>query len=501
MTTAYDRLLERVHELDDLGKAAALLSWDREVNMPPAGDAIRIQQMATLGRLIHERFTSDEMGVLIERAAEELDGADYDGIEASLIRHLDYSYDRARRLPAEFVTRSSLISGQAHTVWVKAREDDDFASFQPWLAQIIALAQEMAELIGYEDEPYDALLDRYERDMRTASVRETFRATREALTPLLQAITERGRPLDDALLRQPFDIAQQQAFARTIATAAGYDFARGHLGTAVHPFATSLSRNDARITTRWYPDLLNASLFGTLHESGHAIYEQGTHADLARTPLARGASMGIHESQSRLFENMIGRSRGFWEAHFPALQAHFPDQLGAVSLQAFYEAINVVRPSFIRVEADELTYVLHIVLRFELEQAMLHGELAAADVRDAWNERTWALLGLRPPTDREGVLQDIHWTRPSFGYFPTYALGNLYAAQFLEAATAQRPAVATDLAAGQTGELLDWLRVNIHAHGRKFLPSELVERATGRPLDHHAFVRYATTKFGEVYAL
>lgn len=501
MTIAYDSLLKYVHEIDDLGKAAALLSWDREVNMPQAGDGVRIQQMTTLSRVIHERFTSDEMGDHIEAAADELDGADYDSNEASLIRHLTYSYEQARRLPTDFVARMNLISGQAHTVWVKAREEDDFASFQPWLAQIVELAQEMAELYGYEDEKYDALLDRYERDMRTAAVRAIFDATKQALAPLLQSIRERGRPIDDSILHQPFDVGQQQAFARYIAAAVGFELERGHLGTAVHPFAASFSRDDARITTRWYPDFLNPSLFGTLHECGHAIYEQGTHPDLARTPLARGTSMGIHESQSRMFENLIGRSRAFWQVHYPTLQAHFPEQLSSTSTEDFYCAINKVQPSFIRVEADELTYILHIILRFELEQAMLNGELAAADAPDAWNDTMRALLGIVPPTGREGILQDVHWTRPSFGYFPTYALGNLYAAQFLEAARSHGAEVDADLAAGRTGALLDWLREHIHQHGRKFTPAEIVERATGRPLDHHAFVRYATAKFSEVYAL
>jgi carboxypeptidase Taq len=367
--------------------------------------------------------------------------------------------------------------------------------------QIVALCQEMAELYGYEDEKYDALLDKYEPDMKTAEVRAVFNAVKEELTPLSQAIATRESAVDDSLLHQDYPIDKQKEFARYIAEAVGYDFERGHLGTVVHPFATSFSRNDARITTRWYPDFINPSLFGTLHESGHAMYEQGTHPDLSRTPLARGTSLGIHESQSRMIENLVGRNRGFWQAHFPRLQSLFPDQLGQHTSEDFYRAINKVQPSFIRVEADELTYNLHIILRFELEQAMLNGELVVADLPTAWNDKMQALLGIVPPTDSEGCLQDVHWSRPGFGYFPTYALGNLYAAQFWQTAVSQHPEIMDELAEGRTDTLVGWLGDNIHQHGRKFTPTELVERVTGRPLSHQPFVSYVTEKFTDLYGL
>lgn len=497
----YQKLLAKINEIHDLEKATGLLSWDREVIMPKAGDEIRIQQMATLRRLTHTLYTSDEMGQFIEDAAGELAGADYDSNEASLIRYLQRDYAESRKLPAEFVSRISQISGRARAAWVQARQEDAFASFQPWLEQIVALGQEMAELYGYEDEPYDALLDKYEPSMKTAQVRAIFAAAANETRPLLQAIQERGRPIDDSPLHQPFAIEQQQQFAHYIAAAAGYDFERGYLGTAVHPFASSFSRYDARITSRWYPNFLNPSLFGALHESGHAIYEQGTHPNLARTPLARGTSSGIHESQSRMFENIVGRSLGFWQAHYPRLQETFPSQLGQVTVTDFYRAINKVQPSFIRVEADELTYNLHIILRFELEQALIHKQLAVKDLPAAWNARFQELLGLTPPNNREGVLQDIHWSRPSFGYFPTYALGNLYAAQFFAAASQQNPTILAELDEGKTEALRSWLIEHIHQHGRKFLPSEIVMRATGRELSHHPFVAYMTTKFKTIYEL
>jgi carboxypeptidase Taq len=501
MPTPFATLLTKINELHDLEKAAQLLSWDREVIMPRAGEATRIQQMTTLRRLAHEMFVTDEMGQLIEDAAAEVSGDEYDSFGPSLVRWLQYDYARSRKLPADYVRREAETSGQAHGIWRDARAADDFASFQPTLAQIVALGQEKAELYGYENEPYDALLEGYERGTTTAEVRAVFEEVKAETGPLLQAIAERGRPVDDSLLYQNYDVERQKLVARYLAGALGYDFERGYLGTAVHPFATSFSRNDARITGRWYPDFLSPAILGVMHEAGHAIYEQGTHPDLARTPLARGTSSGIHESQSRLFENVVGRSRGWWRAHFPALQQAFPEQLGSHTAEDFYLAVNKVQPSLIRVEADELTYNLHIILRFEVEQALINGELAVADLPAAWNEKMAASLGIVPPTDREGVLQDIHWTWPSFGYFPTYALGNLYAAQFFAAASEQEPRVLNEVEEGKTAALLQWLCENVHQHGRKFTPAELVERATGRPLSHQPFIAYVTRKFGDVYDL
>jgi carboxypeptidase Taq len=501
MTTQYESLLERIYEINDLNKASAVLRWDREVNMPQAGSEARTQQITTLNRLSHTMFTSDEMGELIEAAAAEIEAADYDSTEASLIRHLRRAYEDACKLPPEFVARVSEVSGQARDAWVQAREEDDFPHFQPWLEQVVELCQEKAELYGYEDEKYDALLDKYERDMKTAEVRALFNALKDELVPLREAISERGTAVDDSFLHQPYDVDKQKEFAHYIAEAVGYDFSRGHLGTVVHPFATSFSHNDTRITTRWNPNFINPSLFGTLHESGHAMYEQGTHANLARTPLARGTSLGIHESQSRMIENIVGRSRGFWQRHYRQLQSLFPQQLDLHTVGDFYRAINKVHPSFIRVEADELTYNFHIILRFELEQAMLNGDLAVADLPTAWNDKMEELLGIVPPTDSQGCLQDVHWSRPGFGYFPTYALGNLYAAQFYEAAVSQEPNIADDMAEGKTEALLSWLRQNIHQHGRKFTPRELVQRVTHKPLQHEAFMRYATEKFSHIYDL
>lgn len=499
----YIALLEKVYEINDLQKAAALLSWDRETNMPPKGGPIRNTQLATLSRLSHEMFTAVEMGDLIAEAATEIEAAghEYDSTEASLIRTLQRSYAEARLIPSDFVRRQSEISGAAWQAWGKARAEADFASFQPHLEKVVGLGQELADLYGYEDEKYDALLDKFERGMKTADVRAIFAQVKEETVPLIAAISEKTDSVDASFLHRPYDVATQKALAPYFAQSVGYDLERGHIGEVIHPFATSFSRDDARITTRYYPDFLNPFLFGTLHESGHAMYEQGTGPELARTPLARGTSAGIHESQSRLFENLVGRSRGYWQRHFAHLQAAFPEALGEVDTEQFYRAINKVQPSFIRVEADELTYNMHIILRFELEQALINGDLAVADLPTAWNDKMQALLGVVPPSDKEGCLQDVHWTRPMFGYFPTYALGGLYAVQLLDAAQAQEPAITAELQNGEVTTLLTWLRTNIHQHGRKYDPPELIQRATGQTLTPAPFVRYATAKFGEIYGL
>ena len=487
MTTKFEALLTTIHENHDLEKARAVLMWDQEVNMPTAGREARIQQITTLSRIIHKKSTSDSFGELIAASAAEINGAAYDSDEAALIRYLQRTYEDARKLTPDFVQRMAEVSGIARHAWVKARAENDFPAFRPHLETVVAMCREMAELYGYDDEAYDPLLDKYEYGMKTAVVRDIFAAVKKELIPLREAVAEKDTAVSDALVHQAYPIDKQKIFARYIADAVGYDFERGHLGTVVHPFATSFSRNDARITTRWYPDFLNPSLFGTLHESGHAMYEQGTHFSLARTPLARGTSSGIHESQSRMIENIVGRSRGFWQAHFPKLQSLFPEQLDSATAADFYKAVNKVQPSFIRVEADELTYNFHIILRFELEQALLNGDLAVADLPAAWNDKMNEMLGVVPPTDTLGCLQDVHWTRPGFGYFPTYSLGAMASAQIFAAAQRDNSDILPGLGRGDIRPLFDWLDLNVRSQGCLYLPDELIEKATGSPLDTAAF--------------
>jgi len=498
---SYQILLSHINEIHDLRKAVRVLTWDREVTMPGGGDADRIHQITTLRRHCHSLYTSNLTGELIESATADINGAGYDSTQASLIRFLQRDYGRARNLPTEFISRSSEINSKATAAWKKAREENNFELFKPWLDKVVTLAQERAELLGYTNEPYDALIETYEPGTSTAEIRRLFEATKHDLVNLYQAIRQRRSAVNDQILRQSFNVDKQRRFAHYLASAVGYDFNRGHLATAVHPFSTSLSRNDVRITTRYHEDFLGPSIFATLHESGHAMYVQNVDPDLGRTPLAKETSAGLDESQSRMIENMVGRSQGFWIAHLPKLKELFPNQLGDVTVKQFCQAVNKVQPGYIRVEADELTYNLHIILRFELEQALLNNELKAADIPTAWNDKMQDLLGVRPPTDREGCLQDIHWTMVGLGYFPTYALGNLYAAQFFEAAQEQNPNISGELDKGNVGELMLWLKHNIHRHGRKFTSSEIVLRSTGKQLSHHAFVRYATEKYSRVYAL
>jgi carboxypeptidase Taq len=497
----YQSLLEKVHEIYDIRKAARVLTWDRATVMPKGGDEDRIQQITTLYRLSHTMFTSEEMGELIEEAAIELNGVQYESTEASLIRFLRHDYSQSRRLPGDFVTRHTTINSQAEAAWKKAREDDDFSYFQPWLEKIVTISQEMAELYGYAVEPYDALLNQFEPGAKTADVRRIFTAAKDDLLPLYRAIGRRRLAVTDDFLHQPYDLAKQQSFARYIAEAVGYDFNRGHLATAVHPFSTSLSRNDVRITIRYYENFLSPSIFATLHEAGHAMYVQNVHPALTRTPLAKETSAGLDESQSRLIENMVGRSRGFWQVHLPKLKEYFPDQLKNVSLEQFYRAINKVQPGFIRVEADELTYNMHVILRFEIEQDLLSGRLPVSEVPRAWNQKMKDFLGIVPKTNRNGCLQDIHWAMVGFGYFPTYTLGNFYAAQFFETALQNNPSIAKALETGDTSSLLAWLQENIQQHGRKLTPAEVVIKATQKPLRHEPFVRYATKKYSEIYNL
>jgi len=500
-TYNFEKFLSEIYKIDDVGKAASLLSWDREIIMPAAGSEYRVEQLTTLATIHHELFASQRMGDLLSLAEMEMSGAEFDSFEASLLRLVRRDYDNEMKLTPDYVERESRTSELAYQAWVEARKNDDFAAFLPWLTKIVELNREKAELYGYDDVPYDALLDKYEQGATTRQVEAVLTKLKNDLVPLLQSIQENADRVSDELVRRGYDIEIQKQLAAAIADSVGFDFKRGHLGVAVHPFATSTSLNDVRITTRYNHDFLNESLFGTLHESGHGIYEQGVEPVMARTGLCDGASLGLHESQSRMFENFVGRSLGFWESNFPGLQELFPDQLRGVRAEQFYQAINKVEPSLIRVEADEVTYNLHIILRFELEQAMLNGELNAADLPAAWNEKMSSSLGITPPDDATGCLQDVHWSSVIFGYFPTYALGNLYAAQFMESALEQQPQIKTQLDVGDSSGLLSWLGENIHRHGAKYEPTEILRRATGQEMSHEPLVRYLKAKFGAIYGL
>jgi carboxypeptidase Taq len=497
--TAITELRQRLATVADLSSAAGLLTWDQHTYMPRGAVQARSEQLATLSRLAHEWFTAEETGALIEQAAAETATHDPASDEASLVRVTRRDYDRERKLPTDFVAELSRVRSQAQSAWVEARERSDFAHFKPHLAQIIDLVRRKTEYLGYSEHPYDALLDIYEPEMRTAEVRDLFARLRDGLRPLVQAVGANPDAVDDTILQHEYDPDAQLKASEQFIAALGYDFNHGRQDLTAHPFCISFAPTDVRITTRVDPNQLNMCLFGTLHEMGHALYEQGVAENLARTPLARGASLGIHESQSRLWENLVGRSRSFWQRFLPQLREHFPQQLAGADPEQFYRAVNRAQPSLIRVEADELTYNLHIMLRFELELALIEGTLDLDALPEAWNSRMEEYIGLTPPNDALGVLQDIHWSGAMLGYFPTYTIGNVLSAQLYAAAQRERPELAQQLAAAEYDELHDWLRTTIHRHGRKFVPRELIERSCGGPLDPEPYLNYLRTKFGELY--
>jgi carboxypeptidase Taq len=501
MTEKYQQLVSHLSEVHNINMAGAVLGWDQQTQMPPGGAEARAVQLATLSRIGHEMFTGDETARLLEDAAGELDGADYDSNEASMVRVVQQDYAELTKLPADFVAEQTRVTALAHEVWAKARANNDFKSFQSALERILELARQQADYLGYTDHPYDALLDQYERGITTAQVKEIFDGHKPQLVELIAAISHNADKVSDAVLHQEFDVDSQRQFATDVVTAYGFDFTRGRQDVAVHPFCTHFSHNDVRLTTRFHNDFLNPALFGLMHEAGHGMYEQGIGDSLEGTPLASGTSLGVHESQSRMWENLVGRSREFWTWALPRLKAIFPSQLGNVDLDTFYKAINKVQRSYIRVEADEATYNLHIMLRFELETAMLAGTLQPADLPEAWNELFESYFGVTPPTDTLGVLQDIHWSAGLMGYFPTYALGNLLSVQYFNKAIQQHPSIPDEIAEGKFDTLLNWLRENIHQHGRKFTSDELTRRVTGESIQSRDYIQYLQTKFGEIYGL
>jgi carboxypeptidase Taq len=496
-----ERLREILAEVFDLQHAASLLSWDQDTYMPAGGVRNRAEQLATLRRVAHQRFTSPEVGELLEQAESDTQALDDDSHERRLVTVTRRDYEKSRRLPAELVAQLARSTSEARPAWIRARRESDWGHFAPHLVRNVALNQQVAELLGYEGHPYDALLDRNEPGMTHAQLTQLFADLKQAVVPLLSQIAERTNVVDDACLHRQFDAGKQLAFALAITERFGYDLERGRMDLTAHPFCTGFGRGDVRITTRVYADYLSPCLFGTMHESGHAMYNQGIDARLDRTPLWAGSSPGMHESQSRLWENLVGRSRGFWRWAFPQLQAIFPDALGGVEAEGFYRAVNKVQPSFIRVEADELTYNLHILLRFELENELLESRLSVADLPEAWRQKMRTYVGVEPPDDRRGPLQDVHWTGVSFGGFPSYTLGNVIGAQLMKAARSQLPDVDEQIERGDFAALLYWLQENVYRHGRKFTPGELLERATGAGLSARPWIEYAQAKFSELYGL
>ena len=498
MNETFERLREKLALVSDLNHAAAVLAWDQETYMPPKGAEARAQQLATLSKLAHEFFTSDEIGELLEQLEPQVRDLPYDSFEASLVRVTKRLYERERKIPTELVEQLARATSLGTEAWKQARKESNFSLFRPHLETILDLTIQKAEALGYEDHIYDALLDLYEPEMKTSHVKTILDDLREKLVPIVAAIREAPSP-DDSFLKREYDEQKQWDFGLLIIKDFGYDFERGRQDRSAHPFTISFSVNDVRITTRIQKDFLPTGLFGTLHECGHALYDQGLDPQLERTPLASGASLSVHESQSRLWENLVGRSRPFWEGYYPKLQETFPAQLGDVELERFYRAINKVEPSLIRVEADEVTYNLHIMLRFELELQLVERKLPVSDLPEVWNAKMKEYLGVEPPNDALGVLQDIHWSGGAIGYFTTYTLGNLLSAQLFQSAQQDIPDLIEQIRSGRFQELLGWMREKIHKHGRKFPPMELVRRATGKELEAESYLEYIRGKYSEIY--
>lgn len=493
-------LKARLAEIDDVDNAAAVLEWDQLVMMPPAGGEGRSYQYATLQKLAHELYITDEMGRLIADLSAAYAGAPADDDDAALVRVAARFYKHKTQIPAALVAEMFQATAYGQEVWARARANNDFEAFRPQLERIYDLKRQVAACFPNAESPYDPLLDEYEPGMKTSQVRAMFAELKTELVPLVAAIAARP-PADDSVLRRDYEPAQQLAVAEQALKRFGFDFTAGRQDLSVHPFCTGLGLRDVRVTTRVDRNFLSTCLMGSMHECGHALYELGYPARLGRSPLGHSASLGIHESQSRLWENLVGRSRAFWDHFYPTLQAAFPGSLGDVPLDTFYRAINRVRPSLIRVEADEVTYNLHTMLRFELEVDLLEGKLEPRDAPAAWNAKVKEYLGLDVPSDKLGVLQDTHWAAGLIGYFPTYTLGNLASVQLYQKALADDPAITGDLAAGRYDSLLAWLRANVHAHGRKYLPADLIERVTGRPLTATAYLGYLKEKYSALYGL
>ncbi|HEY3412281.1 MAG TPA: carboxypeptidase M32 [Armatimonadota bacterium] len=500
MSTGISALREHLGEISDIDMAASVLGWDQQTYMPPGGTEGRAQQLSTLSRLSHTWFTSSKTEQLLDAAQQEADALDRDSDDACLVRIVRKDYERARKLPNDFVAAWTMDGIRANEAWRVARKANDFKAFQPHLEKQVDYARRAADYYGFEDSPYDALLDVFEPGARTAEVKAVFDVVRPQQVALVKAIAERPAPRTDFLTRD-YPEAGQQAFALKVAQDYGYDLNRGRLDVAPHPFETDFGRDDVRITTRFDRKAPQECLYSIFHESGHAMYEQNIKPVFSRTPLDNGCSMVFHESQSRTWENIVGRNRGVVEHYFPLLKETFPENLADVTAEEWYRAVNCVRPSLIRTEADEVTYNLHVMLRFELEQALLDGTMKVADLPEAWNAKMQEFLGIVPPNDADGVLQDSHWSQGSLGYFPTYALGNILGAQIFETALKAHPEIPRQMAQGQFTTLRTWLVENVYQYGRQYEPKELALKVNGKPLDPAPYVAYLTGKYGELYGL
>ncbi|QDV33981.1 carboxypeptidase M32 [Tautonia plasticadhaerens] len=499
---AYDELTRRSREWSTLASCAALLSWDELTVMPTAASAFRGDQLGLLAGLEHERATDPKVGELLATVEGSDLVADPESPEAADVRELRRSFDRKTKLPRALVEELARVTSAAQHEWVAARKGRDFPRFLPWLDRIVALKRREAECVGAPGgDPYDALLDDYEPGASASRLSGLFDALKAELVPLVGQIASSETRPDPGVLRGNYPIDRQKMLGELVAASIGFDFDRGRLDTSAHPFCSGIAPGDCRITTRYRPDDFEESFFGVLHEVGHGLYEQGLDPDRFGTPMGESVSLGIHESQSRLWENLVGRGRAFWTHWFPIVRRLFREPLGAAEFDAFHRAVNRVEPSLIRTQADEVTYNLHIIIRFELERALLSGDLPPADLPGAWDESYRRDLGVVAPDVADGCLQDVHWSAGLFGYFPTYTLGNLYAAQLFDRASEELGDLDASIRQGDTTPLLRWLRDHVHRHARRHTPAALIRRATGSDPDHRPLIRSLKARYGPVYGL
>lgn len=493
------QLKAHLQEITDLNLVNSLLNWDQSTYMPPGGAKARGRQSALIARLSHKKQTDSALGRLLDDLSPYEKDLPYDSDEASLIRVARKDYERAAKVPTELMETFYKHTAESYEAWTKARPENDFATMTPYLEKTLELSRQYAECFPGYDHIADPLIANSDEGMKANDVRATFSALRDELIPLVQEIKDQEL-VDDRCLYLHYPESKQMAFGLDVIKDFGYDFQRGRQDKTHHPFCTKFSLGDVRITTRFKEDYLSEGLFSTLHEAGHALYEQNVNMAFEGTPLGSGTSSGVHESQSRSWENLVGRSRPFWNHYYPKLQKTFPDQLGDVSVDTFYKSINKVSPSLIRTDADEVTYNLHVMIRFDLELDMLEGKLSIKDLPEAWNARYQSDLGVVAPNNVDGVLQDVHWF--SFfigGVFQGYTLGNIISVQLFDAAVQAHPSIPDEIGQGQFDTLRNWLKDNVNQHGRKYQTQELLERATGKPLTIEPYINYLKKKYGEIY--
>jgi len=493
------KLKELIYEVSDIKAAGAVLSWDQETYMPKGGIQERAEQLSTLNKIAHEKFTSPKIGELIKELKNEIKSLNDESDDVRLIKVLNRTYNKAIKVPSSLVAEISKACSIGQQTWAEAKSRSDFNLFKPCLERLVELKKEYAKLFSPYNSIYDPLLDDFEPGLKTSDVKKIFSELRPQQVKFIQQI-KRKKEIDNSFLFREYNVKKQLAFGENVITKFGFDWDRGRQDKSAHPFTISFGMNDVRITTRFDKQYLPMALFGTLHEAGHAMYEQNISQKLRRTSIGTGASWAIHESQSRLWENIIGRSKAFWKCFYPELQKIFSKSLSDISLNKFYKGINKVKPSLIRIESDEATYNLHIMLRLEIEIALMEDKINVADLPDMWNSKMNEYLGITPENDKEGVLQDIHWSMGSIGYFSTYALGNLISVQVWQKINQDIPDISSQIEQGEFSTLLNWLKNNIYIHGAKFEPQELVQKVTGSKINPAPYIQYLKQKYSEIYS-